>query len=155
MTKTFKNKSGKQAENYLLIKYHAHDAPMKRFINDGGGRTQEGALQIAERNLLNATVEWAVLMDANEKKPIHYYHQKKGIHNRIGLIEYKMCLTPTKMYSLWIVPTEAARAQGKTAERINEVLEEDIMLHDGKDVKKIEVYYAGKLVTTRQKGVYL
>lgn len=151
---TFKNKSGKEPEFYFLIKYHSHDSPVKRYIIDGGGRTEEKAIQKAEANLLNDTVEWAVLMSAN-KSPVHYYHSKKGIGRRIGLSEYKMCLTPSKVYSLWIVPTEAARAGGKVAERVNDVLYDDISGYDDKDVKKIEIYHQGKLVATRQKGGFL
>jgi hypothetical protein len=151
---TFKNKSKKEPSHYFMIKYYNHDTPMKRFIIDGGGRTEAIAIKKAESNMLDHTVEWAVLYDKS-KNPVHYYHYSKGIQCRLSVTEYRMCLTPNKQYSIFIVPTDEARKAGKSAKRLNQIPEDDICLYEGPEVKKIEVYYSGKLVAVRQKGAYL
>jgi hypothetical protein len=128
---------------------------MKRNLIDGGNRTDAKALSKAEANLLDNTVEWAVLYDAITKTPISYYHHRRGIQNRLTVKEYKMCLSPTALYSLWIVPTASAREKGRKAYRVNGVKQEDIILHDDEDVLKIEIYSSGKLFSTLQKGIYI
>lgn len=151
----FKNKSGKESSGFLSIKYHSHDLPIRKYLIDGGGRTEKYAIKKAEDNLLDSTVEWAVLYINNEIQ--HYYHHKSkgGIKHQIGKNEYRLCLSHLKFYSLWIVPTPEARREGMKAARLNEIPANEIEYYDTKDVAKIEIYLGGKLVGTRQKGGYL